>query len=238
MAVITEKQLETLFSEGKIKSTFKICNEDVLTPSAREFLKEKGIEIIHGEKFSTVFGFELSKKPEHMTHLHAGYLVPKNHPRIIFRGRLDSLESEIILAQICAKESGLDKVCDDLEEVIRLIRKIINCEVKDMPLGEFTLQGLDEENLREHSHHPSKYYGMHHFLPTFKHGKVVAYLNRLRTLTRETEICAYNAFEDKYHNISERCDIITALNRMSSLFFVMMFKVLTDKYGRYDGKIS
>lgn len=238
MAVITEKQLEALFTEGKIKSSFKICDDDILTPSAREFLEEKGVKIEHGEKFNTVFGFELSEKPEQMTHLHAGLLVPKNHPRIIFRGRLDSLESEIILAQVCAKEQGFDKICDDLEEVIRLIRKIIQCEVKDLPLGNFTLQGLDETALREHSHHPSKHYGMHHFLPTYKHGRIVAHLNRLRTLARETEICAYNAFEDKFHNVSGRCDIITALNRLSSLFFVMMFKVLTDKYGRYDGKIS
>lgn len=238
MGVISEKKLETLFSEGKITSTFKIKDTDILTPSAREFLEEKGIEIISGSEFDTVFGFELSKKPEQMTHLHEGFLVPKNHPRIIFRGRLDSLESEIILAQISAVEEGLEKVAEDLEEIIRLVRRIIQCEVKDLPLSEFTLQGLDAKALREHSHHPSKYYGMHHFLPTYKHGKIVARLNRLRTLTRETEICAYNAFEDEYHNVSHRADIITALNRLSSLFFVMMFKVLTDKYGRYNGRIN
>ena len=238
MALITENQLKALYDEGKIKTVFKLTENDILTPSAREFLKEKNIEIIHGENFSTIFGFDLPKKPEQMTHLHAGFLVPKNHPRIVFRGRLDSLESNIISVQVSAMESGMTTLCEDLEEIIRLIRKIIQCEVKDLPLGEFTLQGLDESALREHSHHPSKYYGMHHFLPTYKHGKIVAELNRLRTLTRETEICAYNAFEDKYHNVSERCDIITALNRLSSLFFVMMFKVLTDKYGRYDGKIN
>lgn len=238
MAVISQNKLETLFAEGKLKSPFKISDEDILTPSAREFLEQKGIEVISGAKFSTVFGFDLSEKPEQLTHLHEGFLVPKNHPRIVFRGKMDSLESEIILAQLCAKEEGLDLLCDDLEEIIRLIRKIIQCEVKDLALGEFTLQGLDKKALREHSHHPSKYYGMHHFLPTFKHGKIVAHLNRLRTLTRETEICAFCAFEDKFHNVENRTDIITALNRLSSLFFIMMFKVLTDKYGRYNGTIN
>ncbi|MBQ7039581.1 MAG: cobalamin adenosyltransferase [Clostridia bacterium] len=238
MAVITEQKLKTLFDEGKISSVFKISEEDVLTPSAREFLKQNSIEVEIGAKFDTVFGFSLSKKPEQMTHLHEGFLVPKNHPRIVFRGRLDSLESEIILVQVEAKEMGMTALCDDLEEIIRLIRKIIQCEVKDLPLGDFTLQGLDDKALREHSHHPSKYYGMHHFLPTYKHGKIVACLNRLRTLTRETEIFAFSAFEDEFHNVSHRTDIIMALNRLSSLFFVMMFKVLTDKYGRYNGTLN
>jgi len=238
MAVITENTLEALLEEGKLKSPFHIKGGDILTPSAREFLKQKQIEVKTGTEFNTVFGFELDAKPEQMTHLHEGFLVPKNHPRIIFRGRLDSLESEIILAQLCAVEEGMQNVADDLEEIIRLIRRIIQCEVKDLPLGEFTLQGLDAKALREHSHHPSKYYGMHHFLPTYRHGKIVARLNRLRTLTRETEICAFNAFEDKYHNVEGRTDIIMALNRLSSLFFVMMFKVLTDRYGRYNGRIN
>lgn len=238
MAVITEKTLESLFSEGKLNSPYRISPSDILTPSAREFLKEKGIEAAIGSEFTTVFGFPLDKKPEQLTHLHSNFLVPKNHPRIVLRGRLDSLESEIILAQLCAKEEGLDGLFSDLEEIITFIRTIIRCEVKDLPLPEIKLQGMDENELHEHSHHPSKYYGMRHFLPTAKHGRVVAYLNRLRTLTRETEICAYNAFEDKFHNVQNRTDIITALNRLSSLFFVMMFKVLVDKYGRYHGRID
>ena len=83
--------------------------------------------------------------------------------------------------------------------------------------------------LREHSHHPSKYYGIRHFLPNYKQGEMVAYLNKLRTLTRETELIAYKAFKDEYGQVS-REDIIKSFNRLSSLFWIMMFKYLAGKY--------
>ncbi|MCD8499300.1 MAG: ATP-binding protein, partial [Clostridiales bacterium] len=46
------------------------------------------------------------EKPEHMTHLHGNVLVPKNHPRIVFRGKLDSLQAQIVLAQAILAETA------------------------------------------------------------------------------------------------------------------------------------
>ena len=229
MALITAETLLKLQQDGILKSTLSVKKDDILTPSAREFLANNQIEIKNSEDFVTVYGLKTDKKPEQMTHLHGNFLVPKNHPRIILRGKLDSLESEVILAQIVAKEESMQKTIPQLEEIISLIRKIIRAEVKDEPLEMFTLAGLDENEIHEHSHHPSKYYGIRHFLPTHTHGKMVAVLNRLRTLTREVEIAAFNAFEDSYHCLT-RTDIIMALNRLSSMFWVMMFKTLKDEY--------
>ena len=70
---------------------------------------------------------------------------------------------------------------------------------------------------------------MKHFLPHYKQGEMVAYLNKLRTLARETELIAYKAFKDEYGQ-TNREDIIKSLNRLSSLFWIMMFKYLTGKY--------
>ena len=72
----------------------------------------------------------------------------------------------------------------DLEEIIAFLRHLMRCEVTGEPVGEWKLQGLTEQELREHSHHPSQYYGMRHFLPTQKHGEITGYLNRLRTKSR------------------------------------------------------
>ena len=58
---------------------------------------------------------------------------------------------------------------------------------------------------------------------------MVANLNKLRTLTRESELVAYRAFKDEYGQAT-REDLIRALNRLSSLFWIMMFKYLTDQY--------
>lgn len=172
----------------------------------------------------------LQGKPEHMTHLRGDHLVYKDHPRIAFRGAIDSLESEIILVQIFAEKKSLSLLVSDLEEIIKAIRLLLRCEVSGEPVGEVILQGLTTDELRAHSHHPGQYYGMRHFLPTFKHGEVTAHLNHLRAKSREVELAAYRAFKMESGDV-EREDIIRVLNRLSSLFWIMMFKYLTGKYG-------
>lgn len=174
------------------------------------------------------------QKPEHMTHLRGDQLVFKDHPRIAFRGAIDSLESEIILVQVQTEKYHLEQLTEDLEEIIKTIRWLLRCEVSGEPVGEVVLQGLDTDQLRAHSHHPSLYYGMRHFLPTHRHGEIVALLNRLRTKVRETELAAYRAFKTQDGDVT-REDIIRVLNRLSSLFWIMMFKYLTGRYGASPG---
>lgn len=170
------------------------------------------------------------EKPEHMTHLRGDHLVYKDHPRIAFRGAIDSLEAEIIVLQTITEKQHLHTLTEDLEEIIKTIRWLLRCEVSGEAVGEVMLQGLDTDDMRAHSHHPSRYYGMKHFLPTYCHSEIVAYLNRLRTKARETELTAYRAFKTEIGDV-EREDIICVLNRLSSLFWIMMFKFLTGKYG-------
>lgn len=251
MSVLTENDVRQMLASGQLKekSQIVVARNRIITPSARTYLLEKGIEIKMEdnpvmaltdmeteqvmedieEEFDTLFGAKLKEKPEHMTHLRGNLLVFKDHGRIAFRGAIDSLESEIIMVQIIAEKQQLPQLIKDLEEIIKFIRNLLRCEVSEEPVGEFKLQGLDAKELREHSHHPSQYYGMRHFLPHYKQGEIVAYLNKLRTLARETELIAYKAFKDEYGQ-TNREDIIKSLNRLSSLFWIMMFKYLTGKY--------
>lgn len=259
MPVITEGDIRKLIQSGSLseKDDFYIDHHTILTPSAKSYLVDKNITMKYKEEISsievdtsklktteekvskqeeinevmyeTLFGGRLTAKPEHMTHLRGNLLVFKDHPRIALRGAIDTLESEIILGQILASRLDRPKIVDDLEEIIRFIRKLLRCEVAGEPVGDFLLQGLNEKDLREQSYHPSKYFGIKHFLPTHKHGEIVAYLNKLRTLTRKTELIAYNAFKDEYGQVG-REDIIQAFNRLSSLFWIMMFKELSGKY--------
>ena len=105
----------------------------------------------------------------------------------------------------------------------------MRCEVLSEPLEDFSLQGMTEKDLREKSHNPKKYFGIGHEMPTYEMGEIVAALNILRTLTRETELSAYEAFKGEYGQV-EREDLIRALNRLSSVFWIMIFKVRTGKY--------
>lgn len=208
--------------------------QQMVTEAVCRVLQEKAgvlgnVEVESGSDAKVEAGAIGSKKPEYMTHLKRDILVWKNHPRIALRGKLDSLEAEIILLQTKVKKEGIPILYQDLEEIIKTIRRLIRCEVTGEPVGNIILQGLNEEELREHSHHPSKYYGKKHFLPTAEHGEVVAELNRLRTRAREVELAAYHAFKTDNDRV-EREDILRVLNRLSSLFWIMMFKYLTGRY--------
>lgn len=240
MELINEVYVKKLIGEGKLqpKGEIKVTENQLFTPSAIEFLNDKNIRIVrNAEKtetkeqktYETVFGGTMLGKPEHMTHLRGNTLVFKDHPVIKYRGALDYLESEIIVAQTVAQRHGYLDITRDLEEIITLVRKLIRYEITGEKLNDFTLIGLNAEQMREHSHHSTKHYGISHFLPSYTHGEMAAYINKLRTLARKTELVAYNAFKDQNGNV-DRNDIIQALNRMSSVFWIMLCKLIKGLY--------
>ena len=239
MELINEVYVKKLIGEGKLqpKGEIKVTENQLFTPSAIEFLNDKNIRIVKAQEtstneqktYETVFGGTMLNKPEHMTHLKGNTLVFKDHPVIKYRGALDYLESEIIVAQTVAQRLGYLDIIRDLEEIITLVRKLIRYEITGEKLNDFTLIGLNADELREHSHHSTKHYGISHFLPSYTHGEMAAYINRLRTITRKTELVAYNAFKDQNGN-GDRNDIIQALNRMSSVFWIMLCKLIKGLY--------
>ena len=158
---------------------FYLGKGDQLTSAARDYLSRERIEIRPGEQakqdcFPLLTGGFLTEKPEHMTHLNGDFLVVKDHPRIIFRGKLDTLESELILCQLTDK--GLEA---PVGEILELARRIIRCEVLDEPLQWDRLCGLTEDEQRKRSHFPQDYYGQPHFMPSAADGAAIARLNGL-----------------------------------------------------------
>ena len=84
------------------RRVFYLGAGDSLTPSARDYLTRERIEILPAsqaapERYRLLSGGYIEHKPEHMTHLNAQVLVPKTHPRIVLRGKLDTLEAELLL---------------------------------------------------------------------------------------------------------------------------------------------
>ncbi|MBS6195930.1 MAG: ATP-binding protein [Clostridiales bacterium] len=171
------------------------------------------------------------EKPEHMTHLFGNVLVPKDHKRIVFRGRLDSLEALFVLNQTLLMEMGeQEKLVEDLDDIVSSLREMMRCDVLDEPFRREYIIGLTHKELREHSHNPMKFYKVKQMvLPDRKLGKTYALLNQLRTAVRETEVTAAAAF----HNgkTYDRKDIIEELNRMSSAMHIIMCKYLAGEYG-------
>lgn len=230
MAVFTEEAVRANLRVRDGKRVFYLADTDRLTPSARDWILQEHVEILPAElakptQFRTPNGATFTDKPEHMTHLLADVLVPKNHPRIVFRGMVDLLESEILLAGQYALEKGRKRTVSELEEILEFVRGLIRCDLLDEPLAENTkLCGLTMQQLREQSHFPHRYLGQAHFMPVFSDDGVLLHLNRIRALVRKTELAVYEAFCDGDGNPT-RPDLMQGMNRLSSLLWIMMIKI-------------
>ena len=205
------------------KRVYYLGKGDQLTSTARDFLRRERIEILPGsqarpERYRLLSGGYAEEKPEHMTHLNGEVLVLKTHPRIRFRGKMDTLEAELILCQLVPGAP-----VGALGEILDLSRKILRCDVLEVPLRQDTLCGLTQDEQRGRSHMPQDYYGQPHFMPQASDGSVIAGLNRARCFAREAELAAVEAFSDREGNLL-REDIPKALNRMSSMLYLLMIQ--------------
>ena len=174
------------------------------------------------------------EKPEHMTQLFGNKLVCKDHPRILFRGKLDALQADVVLAQAMIQaSSGSQSLIKDLADILKDLREMMKCEVLDEEMAETTVIGLTHEELRAQSHNPMKYYNIKQMvLPDYTMGTEYAWLNKLRTAIRETEVAACQAFHSGKTYI--RKDIIEELNRLSSALHIMMCRHLAGWYSEAD----
>lgn len=196
-----------------------------LTPAARDWLRQEGVTVVpHAETppatYRTPDGASFAEKPEHMTHLRGNILVPKTHPRIAFRGGIDTLEAELLLCAQAADGPLRQTLCAMLD----FVRSLIRADVLDEPVQTVRFLGLDGDGLREHSHHPEREEGQPHFLPAPDDPPILLRLNRLRTAVRQTELLACHAFSRPDGTLA-RPDLIKALNRLSSLCWILMIRV-------------
>ena len=206
------------------KRVFYLGKGDQLTSDARDFLTRERIEILPAAqakpvRYRLLGGGYMEEKPEHMTHLNGEYLVPKTHPRIRFRGAVDTLEGELLLC--CSGATGA--VRRGLEEALSYVRQLLRHEVLEEPVGEMPLGGMDEAQLRERSHRPQEFYGQPHFMPAPEDGILLLQVNRARCAARAAELVAVEAF------YPEREDLLRAFNRLSSFLYLLMIQIKAEK---------
>ncbi len=170
------------------------------------------------------------EKPVHMTILCGNVLVPKDHPQIAFRGKLESLQAQIILSQaMIAGHNGNQKLIDDLNDILIYLRNILRKHILTEPLEPAKMLGLTASELRERAKNPMQYFNVEQVgIPDYTRGLEYAQLNQLYTQTREAEVAAVAAFREG--NRYTRNDILETLNDMSSAFRVMMFMHLAGEY--------
>ncbi|MCL2163221.1 MAG: ATP-binding protein [Oscillospiraceae bacterium] len=241
MKFITEQYIRDVLKDKKLVE-FHVPHDKILSPAAKDYLNQVRVRVCFdspepekeaggGRKYIDAFTGEVYKeKPECMTHLKGNELVFKDNERIIFRGELDHLQSQIVYAQASLDGTCSESLISDLEDVLVFVRNLMRAEVLDEPFGvDFGLLGLDSAALREQSHHPDKYFGVRAMtLPHYKMGKAYALLNLLRSQSRQAETAAVQAFRDE--RVVSRPDVVEALNRLSSGFHILCCRVLSNYY--------
>lgn len=144
--------------------------------------------------------------------------------RLELRGRLDSLNAQIILFQAYSQNQEYILDLEDVRKVIRILQRSEAAEkVFD---GKLILFGIDEDEIHKRSHNPEKFYGLGHIMPHYEMKKEAAELNFLRTLVRETELCSCKVFENDELKINH------VLNRLSSALYILTYKYLPDSYDK------
>ena len=210
------------------KRVFFLGKGDQLTSEAKDHLIRERIQVRPAETakietYRLLNGGFVKEKGEHRTHLHGDVLVLKTHPRIAFRGAVDSLEAELLLCQLVSPH--LEK---QLQELLELTRLLIRWEVMEEPAKALALWGLTETELRHRSHFPQDYYGQPHFMPAASDGAVILQLNKARTAARHMELAAAKAFIDENGNLT-REDLLQCCNRLSSMLYLLMIQEKAQK---------
>ncbi len=234
MKILTEADLRSACLTGTVRE-YSVEPGTYVTPLAQEFLRDRKITLTEKKQGmprepvvnrgtatyrDASTGTPCAEKPEHMTHLRGNLLVEKTHPRIALRGALDSFQAELMETQFRLAEAGKNRLAEELEQLLDYVRAILGAEVREKPLEDRTLLGMNAEQLRDFSHHIPERLGIPHPVLNYRMGEPVLLLNRLRTQIRECELSAVSAFG------AERQDLVQALNRLSSAVYILMCREL------------
>ena len=222
-------------------SSLTLAAGERLTPSAAEFAAHMRVTIQREGSAapaaiaSTGPGISCAasaERREGMTYLDASTAVPKSHPRIMLRGKLDSLLAATILVQTQFdpknKLSSYLKEC--LADIADWVMAILAAEVSGNDCTAGIVGGMDASALHTVSRDPKKYLGLDPFIPSAAMGSNAALLNWLRALARETEVTSARSG-------LEREDIGASLNRLSSAVYVLVLLTLAAENGIDVAKI-
>lgn len=168
------------------------------------------------------------KELGYLTQLNKDVLVQKNSDVIKYRGMLDYSQAKVIELQIECDKNELYNVTSDLESVLKLLRELMICNVLLKPMGAYTILDLSEKEVHNISHNPMKYFGVSHRNPSKNDGEIGAKINTLRTIIRQTELIAIDAYGSFENLEGDSC--IKALNRLSSAIYVLYLRYISGYY--------
>ena len=234
---------------------FEIEKGTLLTPSAKQFLNEKGIRLVIKDEEAPVSTkqnefveeteekiiYEKPKyvgkngecyfeKPEYMTVVDGNVLISKNSKLISLRGKIDTFLAELLLNTKEIEQSSNNKLIKDIETVIKFIQNIIVAEKLDKILeNQILLDSKTIKDIKEIIDNPKEYFKKGHLLEVSLNSDLTIHkLNRLRFLARELEIQAIDYFVEDYK--VNRKDLLEAFNVLSDVIYIIILKYDNGDY--------
>lgn len=248
MSVLTETELRARYNKEKFNKLV-IDLKDKLTPSAREFLDSRGIEVIFGEEnienilaenknSETVeeiinqdkkFLLEgtnawLDEKPEFMTILEENILVFKDDERIVFRSKIESFLAELLYVINQIKDYTNEDVLKGLKEIFLYTKSLARAERVDEYLEELSILSYRGSTIKEVLENNSKPYSYDGFDLSYESSMETLMLNKLRAAVRELEIAGIKTY--RIQNKIERRDILVGLNQLSHAVELLISKTI------------
>ena len=151
---------------------------------------------------------KVEHKPDTLTHIDAHHLVSKNDPRLLFRGKLDSVIAQAVLTQIQLTQTPSDALAPIMPQLSRYMAdvrsalgNVLKAEATGETMATVALGNLSAEAIHKMSHHPLKYLGHDHLVPDEKQGMQVALLNLLRA---RQHACLLGLSHVKTHTVARQ----------------------------------
>ena len=234
---------------------FEIEKGTLLTPSAKQFLNEKRIELLIKEekplvstkneednveaeekifyekpKYVGKNGEYYFEKPEYMTVVDGNVLISKNSKLISLRGKIDTFLAELLLNAKEIEQSSNNKLIKDIETVIKFLQNIMVAEKLNKILENQTFfDSKSIKDIKEIIENPKEYFKKGHLLEISLNSDLTIHkLNRLRFLARELEIQAIDYFVEDYK--VNRKDLLEAFNVLSDVIYIIILKVDNGEY--------
>ncbi|MDO5083831.1 MAG: hypothetical protein Q4D89_10575 [Arachnia propionica] len=248
MTVISEADLRAQLRRPTRGAVIDVPAGASLTPSARDFIKEWGLQVREiltedvaagrpGWLRESVFPVvkaeqpprcgtcqgEITRKPDALTQLNATQFVHKTHPRIRLRGQADSLHALVLMAQAQSTVSGPRWLTEALGVLAAYCRELTSAEYNERPAAALELPGWDEKAIHKATHDPDGVLGVPHATIDGTSPILMHWLNLCRTHCRELELTALDTFPDPEHPYGPSLN--HALNRLSSAFYLLQLRL-------------
>ncbi|WP_211824993.1 hypothetical protein [Kistimonas asteriae] len=242
MGVVTEARIRSEYRKAAF-TTFEVELKDIITPSARQFIQDKGIAlVIRGQDDVTPVeeslipatvdegdnsaaaptphficdytGGMFTEKPDCMAVLGDNRLVLLTDPRIALQEQFDRLQADMLCMQVDCAESGRKSLCDELQKVLDYVRQLTIAIVPG--------ENVDPDVFRTQDSEPAPLSDCEDGLPHYSMGRTLVSLNRLRAGIREAELTAVHAYQRGQR--CERPDMLRALHHLSGHCYQLMVR--------------